>query len=93
MCVQVSRKRSDHIKLRQRMQRVNLDIDLWLSRNDISGQKKEIKKLIMKNVQQKVEENKDVDVHDLFSLLPAVKKRHIMSLPRLAALKKVSVTN
>ncbi|KAL6200481.1 hypothetical protein ACLB2K_030262 [Fragaria x ananassa] len=86
--IQVSKKRSDHIKLRQRMQRVNLDIDLWLSRNDISGQK-EIKKLIMKNVQQKVEENKDVDVHDFFSLLPVVKKRQIMSLPRLAALKKV----
>lgn len=73
------------------MQMVNLDIDLWLSRNDLSEHKKEIKKLIIKNVQQKVEENKDVDVHDFFSLLPTVKKRHIMSLPRLAALKKVSV--
>nr|XP_011469089.1 PREDICTED: cyclic nucleotide-gated ion channel 1-like isoform X2 [Fragaria vesca subsp. vesca] len=87
--IQVSRKRSDHIKLRPRMQMVNLDIDLWLSRNDLSEHKKEIKKLIIKNVQQKVEENKDVDVHDFFSLLPTVKKRHIMSLPRLAALKKV----
>ncbi|XP_062000643.1 cyclic nucleotide-gated ion channel 1-like [Rosa rugosa] len=48
--VQVSQKRSDRIKLRRKMQMMNLDIDLWLSRNYLSGHNKELKKLIMKNV-------------------------------------------
>nr|XP_004298177.2 PREDICTED: cyclic nucleotide-gated ion channel 1-like [Fragaria vesca subsp. vesca] len=88
--VEEAQKRKDRMKLRHKMQMMNPDIDMWLTRNNFSKRdKKLMKKVIMKNVQQKLEENKDVDLENFLSLLPRAYKRQIMSLSRLTCLQKV----
>lgn len=86
--MQVSQKRSQLNEMSKKMQMMNPEIDLWLSRNYLS-EDKDLKKAIMKNVHQKLEKNKDVDLQNFFSLLPIVHKSQIMNL--LDSLKKVSI--
>lgn len=81
------------------------DIDLWLSKNDLSNlktmtkdskdpktkkkKKKDLKTVIIDNI-HKLEENKDINVQHIISILPIEYKRSIMRILCLASLKKVS---
>ncbi|KAL6274498.1 hypothetical protein ACE6H2_025190 [Prunus campanulata] len=87
--VQMSQQRSGQLKLRQKMQmmNLNLDVDLWLYKNGLYD--KNLKMVIMKNLHQKVEENKEVDVENILSLVPIIHQRRIMWLLSLNLLKKV----
>ncbi|PRQ37269.1 putative IQ motif, EF-hand binding, cGMP-dependent kinase [Rosa chinensis] len=80
------------------------DIDLWLSKNDLSKLKtvtksskdlqttnlkeKALKTVILENI-HKLEENKDIDVQNIISILPIKYKKSVMRLLCLASLKKV----
>ncbi|XP_050364413.1 cyclic nucleotide-gated ion channel 1-like [Argentina anserina] len=86
--VELEAKRADNLRFRRKMQIINPEIDLWLHKN---GLPKDLKMGIMDNVQQKLEENKDVHVENILSILPLKHKRHIMRLLRLASLRKVSM--
>ncbi|CAL8171979.1 unnamed protein product [Prunus armeniaca] len=85
--IQMSQQISSQLKLRQKMQMMNLDIDLWLYKNGLYD--KNLKMVIMKNLHQKVKENKEVDVENILSLVPIVHQRRIMRLLSLNSLKKV----
>ncbi|CAB4288270.1 unnamed protein product [Prunus armeniaca] len=85
--IQMSQQMSNQLKLRQKMQMMNLDIDLWLYKNGLYD--KNLKMVIMKNLHQKVKENKEVDVENILSLVPIVHQRRIMRLLSLNSLKKV----
>lgn len=68
---------------------ISLEVDLWLSSENDHLQKKLEplirKKMIMKTVLRKLKENKDIDVNNIFSILP----RRIMNILRLDSLEKV----
>ncbi|CAL9027682.1 unnamed protein product, partial [Prunus brigantina] len=85
--IQMSQQRSSQLKLRQKMRMMNLDIDLWLYKNGLYD--KNLKMVIMKNLHQKLEENKEVDVENILSLVPIIHQRRIMRLLSLNLLKKV----
>ncbi|KAM5547498.1 hypothetical protein ABKV19_001805 [Rosa sericea] len=72
---------------------LNLEIDLWISQNGLSQtpgfHSKQLKNAIMKNARQKLEQNKDIDLHNIFSILPKIHKERIMRLLGLASLRKV----
>ncbi|XP_004289089.1 PREDICTED: cyclic nucleotide-gated ion channel 1-like [Fragaria vesca subsp. vesca] len=84
--VQVSKKISKELKLRRKMQKLNPEIDLWLTKNTLP---KSLKMGIMKNMRQKLEENNHFDVTAILSVLPLRDRRDIMSHLRLASLKKL----
>lgn len=85
--MQLSTTRSE--KLRRKMKMKDLDIELWLSKN---GLPKEMKTVIMENLLRKLEENKDVHVENMLSILPLEHKNNIKYHLCLAILKKVSYT-
>lgn len=72
------------------MRVINPEIDLWLSKNADVPTRTDMKTVIMESVRYKVEENKDVDVEDILSILPLKHKRRFMQPLCLASLKKVS---
>ncbi|VVA20301.1 PREDICTED: cyclic [Prunus dulcis] len=82
--MQLSTTRSE--KLRRKMKMKDLDIELWLSKN---GLPKEMKTVIMENLLRKLEENKDVHVENMLSILPLEHKNNIKYHLCLAILKKV----
>ncbi|CAL8171975.1 unnamed protein product [Prunus armeniaca] len=85
--VQMSQQRSGQHKLIRKKQMMDPDIDLWLSRNDLSNSN--LRMVIMKNVHQKLEENKEVDMENILSLLPIIHQRFIMCLLSWNLLKRV----
>lgn len=85
--MQISKQRSDQRKLRHKMHMMNPDIDLWLHKNGLSDQK--LKEVIMKNLHQKLEEHKEVDVENILSLLPIIHQRRIMCRLSLNLLRNV----
>ncbi|XP_008242403.2 PREDICTED: cyclic nucleotide-gated ion channel 1-like [Prunus mume] len=85
--IQMSQQRSSQLKLRQKMQMMNLDIDLWLYKNALCD--KNLKMVITKNLHQKLEENKEVDVENVLSLIPIIHQRRILRHLSLNLLKKV----
>ncbi|ONH95218.1 hypothetical protein PRUPE_7G057700 [Prunus persica] len=87
--VQISKQRSDQRKLRHKMHMMNPDIDLWLHKNGLSDQK--LKEVIMKNLHQKLEEHKEVDVENILSLLPIIHQRRIMCRLSLNLLRNVAM--
>ncbi|XP_061999233.1 cyclic nucleotide-gated ion channel 1-like, partial [Rosa rugosa] len=97
LSVQLDTIRSDELKLRQKMQLISPEIDLWLYKNDlpkdldvvVGKTVKTLKMVIIDNIQRKLQENKDVDVENVLSILPLRQRRCILSLLRLTALKKV----
>ncbi|KAM5573987.1 hypothetical protein ABKV19_013486 [Rosa sericea] len=95
--VQLEAKRSEQLKLKKKMQKINPEIDLWLHKNGLSNDEKgnqslnHLKKMIMKNVQQNLEENKHVEVENILSILPFSNRMYIMRHLRLNSLKKVSM--
>ncbi|BFG23528.1 hypothetical protein CerSpe_098020 [Prunus speciosa] len=75
-------------KLRRKLKTKDLEIDLWLSRK---GLPKNLKEVIMQVVQQKLEQNKDVQVENILSVLPLVHSNFIRRYLRLATLKNVRI--
>ncbi|XP_062000395.1 cyclic nucleotide-gated ion channel 1-like [Rosa rugosa] len=74
-------------EIRRRTKTKDLEVDLWLSRKGIPN--KVLKKLIMQTVERRIEENKDVQVENILSLLPVRHSNLIRHYMRLATLKKV----
>ncbi|XP_062003276.1 cyclic nucleotide-gated ion channel 1-like isoform X1 [Rosa rugosa] len=58
----------------------------WMDRNEIPD---DLKKKIMKNIEQKLEENKDTDPKNLFSILPTHTRTCLKRFLGLKLLKKV----
>ncbi|XP_040375159.1 putative cyclic nucleotide-gated ion channel 13 isoform X2 [Rosa chinensis] len=101
--VQESLERSSQLKLKEK-HLTKPDIDLWLSKNGLSNlktmtkssmdlkttnkTKKALRTVIIENV-HKIEENKDIDMQNIISILPIKYKKSIMRLLCLASLKKV----
>lgn len=85
--MQMLRQTHYQLKLRRKVQMMNPDIDLLLYKR---GLNKSLKKVIMNNLQQKLEENKDVDVENILSLVPTIHKRHLVCVLGSTLLKKVS---
>ncbi|KAL6132199.1 hypothetical protein ACLB2K_070570 [Fragaria x ananassa] len=73
-------------KLRRKMKTKNLEVDLWLSRKGLPSN---LKVVIMQIIQQKLEQNKDVQVEDILSVLPSAHSKYIRRYLSLATLKKV----
>ncbi|XP_061995906.1 cyclic nucleotide-gated ion channel 1-like isoform X5 [Rosa rugosa] len=87
--VQALKSRSDQLKMERKVKTMSLEVDLWLSKNNLPRKDlKRLKKMIMKNVKEKLEEKKDIDMHNVLSILPIVQKRRIMYILRLASLKE-----
>ncbi|KAM5559884.1 putative cyclic nucleotide-gated ion channel 10 [Rosa sericea] len=84
---QLAKKVSKKLEFNRKMQEISPDIDLWLSKN--ADVPKDMKTVIMKTVGCRVEENKDVHVENIFSILSPVHKRLIMRPLCLDLLKKV----
>lgn len=59
-----------------------LEIQWWMARNDM-------KTVIIENVREKLEENKDVDVENLLSIIPRKDRRSIKRLLCMDVLQKV----
>ncbi|XP_061996195.1 putative cyclic nucleotide-gated ion channel 8 [Rosa rugosa] len=99
--VQESRARSYHLKLNEKKHLMKPDIDLWLSKNDLktmtkdskdlktmTKKKKTLKTVIIENI-DKLEENTDINVRNIISILPIKFKRSLIRLLCLPSLKKV----
>ncbi|KAL6127559.1 hypothetical protein ACLB2K_070924 [Fragaria x ananassa] len=73
-------------QVRQKMISKEQEIQWWMSRNHLPN---DMKTVIIENVRQKLEENKDVHVENLLSILPRKDRRSIKRLLCIDALKKV----
>jgi hypothetical protein len=90
--MQESQERSNQLKAKENKNLMKPDIDLWLSKNDLktkNTKKEALKTVIIENI-HKLEENKDIDVQNIISILPIKYKKSIMRLLCLTSLKKVS---
>ncbi|KAK9907217.1 hypothetical protein M0R45_001989 [Rubus argutus] len=68
------------------MKMKDVEVDLWLNRKGLPSNFKEV---IMNFIQQKLEQNEDVEVENILSVLPSAHRKYITLYLRLAALKKV----
>ncbi|PRQ60432.1 putative potassium channel, voltage-dependent, EAG/ELK/ERG [Rosa chinensis] len=82
--IQLATTKSEEI--RQKMIMKELEIQWWMSRNHLPN---DMKTVIIENVRQKLEENKDVHVENLLSILPGKDRRSIQRLLCMDSLKKV----
>ncbi|KAK9914512.1 hypothetical protein M0R45_038287 [Rubus argutus] len=73
-------------KLSRKMKMKDVEVDLWLNRKGLPSNLKEV---IMNFIQQKLEQNEDVEVENILSVLPSAHRKYITLYLRLAALKKV----
>ncbi|KAK9914516.1 hypothetical protein M0R45_038290 [Rubus argutus] len=73
-------------KLRRKMKTKNLEVELWLSKKGLPGN---LKAVIMHIIQKKLEQNKDVEVENILSVLPSAHSKYIKRYLRLGTLKKV----
>lgn len=103
--MQESQEQSNQLRAKETKNFMKPDIDLWLSKNNLSKlktvtkdckdpktknkKKKALKTVIIENL-HKLEENKDIDVQNIISILPIKYKRSIIRLLCLTSLKKVS---
>jgi cyclic nucleotide gated channel len=71
------------------MKTKKLEVDLWLSRKGLPSNLKEV---IMRFIQQELEQNKDVEVESILSVLPSAHSKYIKRYLSLATLKKVSIS-
>ena len=71
------------------MKTKNLELELWLSRK---GLPRNLKEVIMHIIQQKLEQNQDVHVENILSVLPSAHSKYIKRYLSLATLKKVSMS-
>lgn len=84
---QLGDKVRQEAKVRRKMKIKDKEVESWLSQNGLPCN---MKREIMKHVKEEVEENKDVDVENILSILPSKQKSVINEWLRLAILKKVS---
>ncbi|KAM5557668.1 hypothetical protein ABKV19_024835 [Rosa sericea] len=82
--IQLATTKSEEI--RQKMIMKELEIQWWMSRNHLPN---DMKTVIIENVRQKLEENKDAHVENLLSILPRKDRRSIKRLLCMDSLKKV----
>ncbi|PQP93095.1 hypothetical protein Pyn_14016 [Prunus yedoensis var. nudiflora] len=82
--IQLATTKSENIC--QKMAMKDLDIQLWMSRN---GLPEDMKTVIMKNVKKRLEQDKDADVENMFSLLSQNNKKSIKRYLCMDTLKKV----
>lgn len=77
-------------KMKQKMDMKDNEIGSWLSKNDLHDES--MKKEIMEYVKEELEQNRDVHMENILSILPAASEHetNISSRLRLACLKKVS---
>ena len=103
--MQVSHEKSIQLQAKEKKNLMKPDIDVWLSKHDLSKlktmakddkdmktknkRKKTLKTLIIENI-HKLEENKDINVQNIISILPIKYKKSIVRLLYLDSLKKVS---
>ncbi|KAM5551234.1 cyclic nucleotide-gated ion channel 1-like [Rosa sericea] len=73
-------------KIRRKMKTKKLEVDLWLFRKGLPSNLKEV---IMQFIQKKLEQNNDVQVENILSVLPSAHSKYIKRYLRLATLKKV----
>ncbi|XP_004306233.1 PREDICTED: cyclic nucleotide-gated ion channel 1-like [Fragaria vesca subsp. vesca] len=85
----MAKKVSKKLKFNRKIQKISPDIDLWLSKN--ADVPKELKTVIMETVRYRVEENQDVHVENIVSILSPVQKRLVMCPLCLDLLKNVSL--
>ncbi|PRQ23691.1 putative potassium channel, voltage-dependent, EAG [Rosa chinensis] len=86
VCMQLVTRSSEKVKIIRQMKMKDLEVQIWLSENDIP---KNMKTLIMQNVHKQLEQNKDVHVGNILSILPLEQKRFIKRHLCLPMLKKV----
>lgn len=73
-------------EIRNKIQLKERDILGWMERNDLPD---DMKKQIMKNINDKLEENKDADLENIFSILPVYTKKFLKRFLCMKTLKKV----
>ena len=105
--MQESQARTNQLKLTEKQHLMKPDIDLWLFKHNLSNMKrntkdshkdrkkmlkkeKALKTVIIENM-VKLEENKDIDLKNIVSILPAKFRKSLIRLLCLASLKKVSM--
>jgi cyclic nucleotide gated channel len=71
------------------METKSLEVELWLSREGLPINLKEV---IMQIIKQKLEQNQDVQVENILSFLPSAHSKYIKRYLRLAILKKVNIS-
>lgn len=84
--MQFAQERLKKLEFKEKMRMLNPDIDMWLYKNDLPPQ---LKEGIKENVQKRIEENKDVDVENILSILPFKHKRPVLHHLRMASLRRV----
>ncbi|KAH7538177.1 hypothetical protein FEM48_Zijuj03G0171300 [Ziziphus jujuba var. spinosa] len=85
--MQLATTRSEEV--RRKMKSKMLDIDMWIEKNNLP---KHLRPVIVEKVQHKLEkENRDIDVQNLFSLLPPVHRVNIKRHLCIKILRKVQV--
>ena len=95
ICIlQEAQESSKKRKMRKKKQRMNPNVDLWLSKNDLPKdlklyEKKDLKTVIMDNI-HKLEKNEVIDMQSILSVLPIHDKKRIIYLLCMASLRKVS---
>lgn len=62
------------------------DIERWMDKNELPD---DMKKEIKKNIKQKLEENKDADLENLFNILPWHTKKYLKRVLCMNTLNKV----
>ncbi|XP_034221179.1 cyclic nucleotide-gated ion channel 1-like isoform X2 [Prunus dulcis] len=82
--IQLATTKSEEIC--QKMMMKDLEIQLWMSRNGLPN---DMKTVIMKNVKQRLEQDKDADVENLFSILSRNNRKSIKRHLCMNTLKKV----
>ncbi|PRQ57816.1 putative potassium channel, voltage-dependent, EAG [Rosa chinensis] len=84
-----SKKKQSQELLDQSESKKKQSLKLWLDKNEIRPNTDQME-TIMNNI-HKLEENKDIDVQNMLSILPVDDKKSIIQLLCLASLKKVPV--
>ncbi|KAL6179636.1 hypothetical protein ACLB2K_051149 [Fragaria x ananassa] len=97
--VQESQERSKKLLLEAKKESMKPDIDLWLSKNNLSNdmetgvtrkKKKSLRDVIMDNI-DKLEENSDLDMQNILSILPVKDKKRVMCSLFFASVKNAPV--
>ncbi|XP_021830089.1 cyclic nucleotide-gated ion channel 1-like [Prunus avium] len=86
ICMQLVTRTSAKMRIIQQLKMKDLEVQLWLSENDIP---KNMKATIMQKVHKQLEQNKDVHVENILSILPLEQKRFIKRHLCWPTMKKV----
>jgi cyclic nucleotide gated channel len=73
-------------EVREKIQTKKNDIERWMDKN---GLQDDMKEEIMKNVKEKLEEDINADLEDLFSILPWYTKKALKRVLCMDTLRKV----